>query len=454
MRSVTQSTRPESTPGGAAQRAFAAELLMKVHEQHRTIDWLETNEAEKFDHPFVRALVYGALRYHFSIHTQVIHKLKKPLKARDKVLLYLLYVGTYQLTKLETKRHAAIYETVAACDIVGKGWAKGLVNAILRKVSTEQDTERSFELPSWLEDKLDCAYKTDSAALKQALLARAPMILRVNQSRVSPADYQNLLKQADIRFKTTSLNQALHVDPPVPMRSLPGWASGQVAVQDLGAQWVAQLLLDQLSQTSPATAELRLLDACAAPGGKLFALLENAEQQGLKVVADALEKQPRRMEVMQQFAAQFGHQANWVIGDASSQDWWSGEPYHAILMDAPCSGTGTIRRHPDSKIHLSEDGIAQAANLQHAMLRNMWHMLAPGGTLLYCTCSILQEENDAIVADWLSQTIATDMQDDVLVKIELPHGQGTDLGWQMLPTEPLTDGFYLSLLRKPGRVAR
>lgn len=444
-------------------RADAARALHQVCEYNRTIDWVSQNHPLWLSSPLSQELVYGTLRHFYSLQNQVIHTLSKPLKRKDSILLYLMLVGAYQLRYLSVPDHAAINETVNACRDVKRPWARSLLNGVLRhlqRTSPEQQTEQSFELPAWLAEALDKQYADTATALKASTLERAPMTLRINPLRGSSAEYEAELQAAGIAFSRTGLPCALTLDAPMPSQELPGWAEGRVAVQDLGAQWVAATLLEysfpqdaSLSQdsgaqdTGPQDAgpqhdkPLRLLDACAAPGGKLFHALESAPA---RLEAHALELKPERLATTQAMAKRLGHTATWIQGDATTDVWWDGTPYDLILLDAPCSGTGTLRRHPEIKVLLAPEDIQRHADTQIQMLLNLWHMLAPGGTLLYCTCSVLQAENDAVVAAFIEDQAVS------LEKLSLPHGEATRYGWQMLPTDPLTDGFYMSLMRKPA----
>jgi 16S rRNA (cytosine967-C5)-methyltransferase len=245
---------------------------------------------------------------------------------------------------------------------------------------------------------------------------------------------------------------AIRLVEPQPLRTLPEWDTGAFAAQDLGAQLAAGLQIPLLQQRAnsvrqPRDQPLLILDACAAPGGKLCHLLEASAANHLLADIVGLDVQPRRVEETRRLASHLGHVPNLIVGDATRRDWWDGVAFDHILLDAPCSGTGTLRRHPDIKVLLQPADIVSHATLQRDMLDNLWHTLAPGGTLLYCTCSILNNENDDVIDSFLEANAAA-TQDATVLTFSLTTGSATRRGWQLLPIEPDTDGFYYALLAK------
>ena len=367
--------------------------------------------------------------------------------------------------------HAAIHETVSACRNLRKPWATGLLNAVLRRIagnsardaatnhtSTISDTERMFDLPDWMISRVQSAFPADAAGIFAGCLQRAPMSLRVNLARTSAADYAEILDQAGIAQSPGWLPEHLVLTTPVANSTLPGYASGSVSVQDAGALFAAELLATATCETpgevSGKVRTERLLDACAAPGGKLFHCRERLPDVELV----AVELNPRRCKHLRQEAIRLGAERLAVIeGDATSLAWWSGEPFDTILLDAPCSGSGTLRRHPDIKLLREAADLVAYAQLQATMLSNLWRTLRPGGNLLYCTCSLFTEENDAVVGEFV------DKQEDALINaIKLPVGRATTHGWQLLPlpnagaqhspqpaaADLSVDGFYYALLEK------
>ena len=345
----------------------------------------------------------------------------------------LLLVGAYQLQRMRIPGHAAINETVSATRALGRPWAAALVNAVLRKLPTEPANNAS-DHPPWLQAKVEAQYGDQASALLRANNQRAPMGLRINRRKIEPAAYRALLEEADIAFADAWLPESILLRKPQPSDTLPGFRDGLVAVQDVGAQLIGDVMRGRLRNGC------RALDACAAPGGKLFHLLES----GLELDLTALDNAPTRLENLTEIAQQLGHEGLRTLNaDACGLAWWDGEPFDCVLIDAPCSGSGTLRRHPDIKVTRTPQQVRQASGLQRALLRNLWHTVRPGCTLLYCTCSILAEENDQVVESFLQAH-----PDARSVSVELPTGAATQQGWQMLPIEPATDGFYLARIDK------
>ncbi|MFW6092386.1 MAG: 16S rRNA (cytosine(967)-C(5))-methyltransferase RsmB [Pseudomonadota bacterium] len=426
----------------AQERARAAHLLHQVTDRRRTTDQALADQTVS---PLVQELLYGSLRHYFSLCAAVNQTLRHPLKAKDHDLAALMIVGAYQLRYMRVPDHAAIHETVGACRALRKPWARGLVNAVLRKLAAADPPPAAADdsdHPPWLARTLRREY-ADAPALLAADNTRAPMTLRINRARSTVADYLARLDRAGLGHRAACATAAGDpglapaeetrvLEHPLPVAELPGYAEGLVSVQDAGAQFAALLLAPEPGD--------RLLDACAAPGGKLFHLLERVP----KLRAAALEARPERLAQLREEGRRLGHdEVTYLHGDASVLDWWDGVPFQRILVDAPCSGTGTLRRHPDIKILRRAEDVDAFARLQQRLLENLWRVLEPGGTLLYCTCSILAAENDDVVAAFLHQR-----EDAELSSFRLASGRPTRLGWQLLPIDPDTDGFYYARMNK------
>ncbi|TNE77817.1 MAG: 16S rRNA (cytosine(967)-C(5))-methyltransferase RsmB, partial [Gammaproteobacteria bacterium] len=339
--------------------------------------------------------------------------------------------------------HAAVNEAVATTLSLKKKWAKGLVNAVLRRFLRERDalTEKLadnpvFETahPQWLLDTLGQAWPEQLEALLAANNLQPPMCLRVNRTRGSREQYQQRLAEANIQASATAhSDDGLLLQQPCDVNSLPGFASGDVSVQDEAAQLAAPLL-----DTSPGQ---RILDACCAPGGKTGHLLELL-QGDAEVVA--LDVSPLRLQRVEENLERLGLQAALIAADALDTDsWWDGRPFDRILLDAPCSATGVIRRHPDVKLLRSPADIAKLAALQLALLKALWPLLKEGGMLLYATCSVLPGENDQVVEEFLRGTPGVELE-------PVPTGAGiaTSAGRQLLPQPEGHDGFYFARLKK------
>ena len=438
-----------STPDGAHQRAGVAKAVNAVINDNRTIDWILEKRPKWTPNPSAVDQLYGVMRYYFSLKQSVDKLLKKPLRSKDSDIYALMLVGAYQLGYARIQDYASINETVEACNILRKPWAKGVVNAVLRGW---ENPKRSFDHPAWLIDAISCQYGDLANAILFANNDRAPMTLRVNARLISADKYAEQLAAAAIASEPGLSQNSLLLKKPQPVESLPGWHEGLVAVQDLAAQYTAELALDQLlRRLSPKV--VRVLDACVAPGGKmahLFELISTTEDAAGRFEILGIDCSKNRLDQTRKILQRLGHLSDephtgpsLALGDATGTEWWDGQPFDHILVDAPCSGTGTIRRHPDIKLLLKQEQISQHAQLQRMILHNLWQTLAPGGTLLYCTCSLLKEENDDVVEEFLQHCEHAESAGP----IELPSGSATRFGWQTLPTDVRTDGFYFALLR-------
>lgn len=426
----------EPAQRGAVARATAARLLADCcSPPYPGIDGL-LSAADAL--PAIRELVFGVLRHYFSLREIVSAHLKKPLAARDLDVLCLLLVGAYQLADAHTASHAAVNETVEAARHLGKPWASSLVNGVLRSLQRTHENgvslqDRVVDLPAWLERRIRNEYPAQASELFLSFLDRPPMTIRINVLKQPVEDYLALLNAMNVSWKASWLPESVTLDLPVRQHELPGYTDGAVSVQDSAAQFAAQLL------SVPPGA--RVLDTCAAPGGKLFHLMER--QPAATFVA--LESSSDRLEWLRSEARRL-HQTErlvTVLTDARSADWWDGQLFDRILLDAPCTGLGTLRRHPDVKLHRIEGDAHANQVLQRELLVSAWQFLASGGLLLYVTCSILAEENDDVVRPFL-----TGHPDASSIGIELPTGFATQVGWQTLPTDSRTDGLYFALLKR------
>ena len=443
-------------------RATAVEAVRVVTQQNRTIDWFERSRTPL---TLAREISYGVLRYLPGLTQEIEALLQSPLRNKDHDIMCLLLVGAYQLHFMRIPSHAAINETVAV--VKKKPWAKGLINAILRRIARqiESQTDQSLnapfshlpaveQFPPWLVTQIRAQHPVLADAFLFASLQRAPMTLRINTSQVAPDAYRLVLDKAAIGYRQTPLPESLILDQPRPVDELPGFREGLVSVQDLGAQYAAHLLFPDTGCPQPWLA----LDACAGPGGKLFHSIERIQQLGVKGDFCAIEVDPRRAELTVQSRDRLGHKASIKIADAATDDWWDGRHFSHILIDAPCSGTGTMRRHPDIKVLLKPEDIARHNEKQLMLLNNLWSMLQPGGTLLYCTCSILDQENDEVIERFVTNQETERSTRPLIDSITLPMGRARRHGWQLMPTDiavppkaidARTDGFYFARLRRP-----
>jgi 16S rRNA (cytosine967-C5)-methyltransferase len=376
-------------------------------------------------------LSYGTLRYFGQLDGLLSLLLHKPLS--DQRIRHLLLVALYQLQYSKAAQHAVVDHAVRAAQMMHVK-VSGLVNAILRSflreqaqllVQVEQRDEAKHNHPHWWIAELQKQYGERSNAILQAGNQHPPMTLRVNQRQGSAAEYLAQLTRHDISASLVAPN-ALQLEKPVSVDKLPGFFTGAVSVQDAGAQ-LAVTLLD-------ARDGMRVLDACAAPGGKTAHILECAAVDML-----ALDKDENRLQRVAENLKRLGLTATLKVGDAArTDDWWDGKPFQRILADVPCSASGVVRRHPDIKWLRRRADIAGFAAQQTDILRALWQLLAQDGKLLYATCSVFQQENEQVVAEFLARH-----SNARRLPVALPDPtQG-----QILPNDQ-HDGFFYALLQK------
>ncbi len=398
------------------------------------------------DRALIQELCYGVLRWEPRLGVVVGELLHKPLKKKHADLHCLILIGLYQLAHQRTPAHAAVAEAVQASRALGKPWATRLVNAALRSFQRGRanherklagDPVAELAHPSWLLEQIRASWPQHWREILAANNQRPPLTLRVNARRVAPARYRQRLHDSGIESSAVAdVPAALVLRQPVDVGRLPGFATGEVSVQDAGAQLAAPLLRLQPGQ--------RVLDACAAPGGKTCHIAE-LEPRLRQLVA--LDKDPRRAALLRENRARLDVAAEILVGDATRpEDWWDGVPFDRVLLDAPCSASGVIRRHPDVK-HLRRPGdLSALAASQQALLQALWPLLRVGGILLYATCSVLARENSELVARFLA------LQPDARACPVAPSwGRRFGHGRQILPGDRGMDGFYYAVLVKHDR---
>jgi 16S rRNA (cytosine967-C5)-methyltransferase len=441
-------------PGGrtpAAARAASARAVAAVH-QGRSLD---AALAEVFsalppalagERALIQEMAYGALRWHFQLMPLLSSFLDRPIKEGDADLKALLMVGFYQLLHMRVAPHAAVKETVEATVVLKKSWAKGMTNAVLRRLLREEleirariDADEALTLahPAWLLARIKTAWPDDWRTIAAANNARPPLTLRVHLGKITRAAYLDRLADAGIAaYAVPDVDSALTLESPVAVESLPGFSAGEVSVQDAAAQ-LAGVLLD----VRPGG---RVLDACAAPGGKAAHLLERVPQAALL----ALDVDALRLERVRENFARLGLAGGIAQGDAARPaDWWDGRPFDHILLDAPCSATGVIRRHPDIRLHRTAADIGRVVATQTRLLDALWPLLAPGGKLLYVTCSILPEENALQMAAFLARQPQAQAWFPAQAALDR-HARPAGCGFQILPGCADMDGFYYAGVTK------
>ncbi len=431
---------------GAGVRRAAAEAVAAVVHQGRSLDAaLNAVEADiaAADRALLRNLAYGTLRRHFRIAEWRRELVKRPLRRRDRIVESLIDVGLFQLVGTRIPDHAVVSATVEAARLLGRKAFAGLVNAVLRRFVREGfagrppvGREARYDHPDWLVDRLERDWGDSAAAILEANNARAPMWLRINAANNGVEAYRGRLDAAGIAYSLLpGLPDAVRLEEPVATTALPGFAEGCVSVQDGAAQLAARWLL--------ADGGRRVLDACAAPGGKTAHLRE------LGARVDAIDIDGERLASVRDNLERLGLDARLYEADAAAApDWWDGTPYDRILLDAPCSASGVIRRHPDIKLLRRDADIPRLAALQQTLLARLWELLAPGGRLLYVTCSVFRAENRAVVEDFLAVT--PDARPDPLLPnnniraLMRPDGPG----YQIFPGTDGLDGFFFAPLVK------
>lgn len=391
---------------------------------------------------FCQELCYGSLRWHERLQAVLSRLLEKPLKPQDRDLASLIVLGLYQLSHLDVPAYAAVAGTVSAAAELDKPWARGLVNAVLRRYQREQSVlleeidrspARRHACPEWLYRRIVGAYPDASENILVALNARPPMTLRVNTMLIDRNTYLTRLQRAGIAAEPHPLApEAVVLSEPRSVQDLPGFAEGVISVQDAGAQLAAHLL-----EARPGMA---VLDACAAPGGKTSHILELARGD---VNLVALDRDAQRIERIRTGLQRLGLRARIVHADACEPaSWWDGIRYERILLDAPCSASGVIRRHPDIKLLRRDSDIGALARDQGRLLEALWPLLAAGGRMLYSTCSIFPEENQDRISAFLS-THADARH------IALSHA-ALDAEGRILPGQNGMDGFFYAAIEKTG----
>lgn len=426
-------------------RGCAAQVLSRVIADGQSLtsalDATLPKLKESKDRAFVQALCFGVIRHYYALDFILGQLLSKPLKQKDSDIKALLLVGLYQLQHMRVKSHAAVSETVAATK--HKPWAKSLVNAVLRQYLRDADallqacttdSQAHLNHPDWMINQLRHNWPEHTEQILAANDQPPPMALRVNLLHGSRGDYLDLLTEQGIAAHTVACcDSALLLDQPLGVDQLPGFGEGRVSVQDLAAQLAAKLLDTHAGQ--------RILDICAAPGGKTSAILER--QPDLQSLL-AIDIDQHRLSRVTDNLRRLNLHAETLVADAAHPESWAGgRQFDRILLDAPCSGFGVIRRHPDIKLLRRESDVAALQASQAEILDAAWQLLAPEGILLYATCSVLKQENELQIAEFLSRHAdAAELPIHAAWGLARPHGR------QILTGNLHMDGFYYAKLRK------
>ena len=427
-------------------RQATIQAIKKVVDKHLSLSSVlpELSKTTKQnEQALLQEMSYGCLRWYLQLDAIVNQLVKKPFKERDRDIHFILIVGLYQFIHMRVPAHAAVDETVKLTNSIGKKWAAGIVNAVLRNFQREQEAimadinenpVAAYAHPKWLIDLIKKSWPDDWEKILQVNLERPPMTLRINLLKTDRDNYGKKLSEKNMSFTLSEFNNtALTLDNPVNVDQLPGFFDGLISIQDQAAQFAAGLVNAQTGQ--------RILDACAAPGGKTGHLYETCPNAGLLVAIDSEEK---RISFIRENMVRLGFNATLFTADAAQPEkWWDKKPFDRILLDAPCSASGVIRRHPDIKLLRQPEDIQQLVQTQAILLKTLWKLLTPGGCLVYATCSIFPDENENQIARFLDSCNDAKEQN-----IDVTWGRRVSHGRQILPGEHGMDGFYYACLRK------
>jgi 16S rRNA (cytosine967-C5)-methyltransferase len=434
-------------------RLVIVKVLLQVTQHGRNLPDAIANFAnnmEENDRSLIQAMSYGVIRLYPRLQFIANQLISKPLKTKDQDVMLLILSGLYQLMEMRIPDHAAVSETVKITTLLKKPWAKNLVNAVLRNYQRQAETLNQkiknndvaqFAHPQWWLDRIKKNWSKDKCwqQILNANNQNPPMTLRLNTGHIKREDYLQLLAQHEIDATEAKYSaDAIYLKKPVAVNLLPLFAEGKVSVQDEAAQLAAILLNPQKGE--------RILDACAAPGGKTIHLLEREQDIDLL----ALDIDENRLQKIQENLDRTQLKAKLLAANAfNPKDWWDQKPFDRILLDAPCSASGVIRRHPDIKLLRKQNDIAKLVQDQAQILNALWPLLRPKGMLLYATCSVLKEENSIQIQHFLQQHTDAEIQ-----VIHSDWGLEQREGKQILPGENGIDGkngmdgFFYALIQK------
>ena len=423
-------------------RAISAKVCWQIIDQGQSLDrclkqQLETLNLPQPDRAFTQQLVYGVVRWYWQLNNIAEQLLQSPIRKKDRVIHFLLLIGLYQLSQLKTQQHAAVSETVNACKKLKKEWAKRLINGCLRQYlrhPISAGNAHTLNHPEWLKVQFSEHWSDQAEHIMLHNNIQPPMCIRVNRIQHSRDDYLAILKADGIPATADQYSQdGIILEKATTVNNLPDFFSGAVSVQDTAAQIAVDLL--QLEETHT------VLDACAAPGGKTAHILERTSNNAN---VTALDISAQRCEQLEDTLHRLKLTASVKSADACQLDtWWDKTQFDRILIDAPCSGTGVIRRHPDIKHHRKPEDIQALKEIQKDLLNTLWETLKENGLMLYMTCSILKQENIEQIDSFMKTH-----NDAEIVPTAHPNALTLNFGQQTLPGIHEMDGFYYCLLKK------
>ena len=388
--------------------------------------------------PLCKQICFGVLRYYFELIFFRNRLLQKKLPSKHLDINLLLLCGIYSICHLKRPAHASVDAVVETTVRMNKSWAKGLVNAVMRNFQRQRSSleeaakgfpETRFNHPDWLIDSLKESWPTSAEEIMVANNQVAPMTLRVNKQKITVSQYMCKLRDQGIAcIGLSDLPQAVRLTSPAPVESLPGFHDGLISIQDEASQLVAPLVNAKPGQ--------KVLDACAAPGGKTCHLLELQPDIDLT----AMDRDGYRLEQIRSNLQRLRLSCKLVKGDFLSH---SGSHFDRIILDAPCSATGVIRRHPDIKLLRSKSDIEELSAVQIGLLRGAWQYLVSGGEIIYSTCSVLPHENEYLLKKFIDEERRA-----IPLPLKITRGIRMKIGHQLFPQINGHDGFYIARIRK------
>lgn len=427
-------------------RLVALEMLGSVLDDGANLSDadVKNRQSNPKDQAFSRHISYGVLRWLTALEWLSAHLMRKPLRRKDRDIHRLILIGLYQLWKDESAEHAAINEPAECARSLGKPWAVSVINAVLRRFQREQSKiletlslqEERFAHPPWLLDALKKDWPDEWEGIVDENQKAGGLWLRLN-ARFDARETLEMLASGGFSHETHPwLEHAVRIITPAAVNRLPGFDQGRFSVQDPAAQLAAGLL--QLED------DHRVLDACSAPGGKTGHILERYPGVSLLALDQREARLARVRENLERLGLQKRSNPRLAVADAADTGtWWDGNQFDRILLDAPCSATGVIRRHPEIKWLRTPEQVRQASLVQQQLLAGLWPLLKPEGILVYATCSVLRLENNRQIQAFI-ETNADACEEP----FDVSWGKKQDFGRQVFPGDQDMDGFFYACLRK------
>jgi len=434
-----------ATPYARNTRAACAIAVVRVVYRDCSLQRALREQADEFDsndRAFISEVVLGVMRKFWLLSAYVDRLLKKKTRNKDLDIYCLMLVGIYQIEYMRVPNYAAVSETVSAAEALAKPWARNAINAVLRRFIDMSKQTKEIELtesarfshPQWMIEALKTQWPQEYSKILHANNQKPELILRVNANRSTVQEYLHRLEQNGIAASADSVApQGVRIHQKAAVSDLPGFSEGVVSVQNSASQLVVPLL-----DIAPGH---RVLDACSAPGGKLLHMLE---LHGETSEISAIDISETRCGEIVDNLRRVGQSVTIMTADAAQPDkWWDAVPFDRILLDAPCSAFGVVRKHPDIKFHRRPEDINNASFQQRKLLSSLLGVLSKGGKLLYTTCSILREENDDVIGDVIAEHPEAEA-----IELEASLGRKTRFGRQRLQGVDSGDGFYYALLTR------